>query len=114
MKNEPVWHEVHYPIALSDPLPAERRVVLVWCGGEKSDLVFAPWLGYIHYAAGCRDSPVFVVYHGNRDLPVDVVAWCDCLPNEGPAWLDTTEKHDREQPAGRGFPARSGNSERGE
>jgi len=70
------WTLVSYPLQLNESIPDERKVVLVWLkeGG-------LPFCGYIRYAAGCKDSPYFVVYHGNSDIGAKVVAWCDCLPD---------------------------------
>ena len=79
----PKWTHVHCPIEPKDSLPAERRVVLVWL--KDSGL---PFCGYVRYGAGCKDSPYFVVYHGNPQIGTDVVAWCDCAPKEGPFGQD--------------------------
>jgi hypothetical protein len=73
------WITVHYPISLEDQLPPERKCVLVWC--QSSHI---PWVGYLRYAAGCYDSPFFVVPHGNDCRAVDVIAWCDCLRQDAP------------------------------
>lgn len=62
--------------------PRERKVVLVWLRDK-----CLPFCGYMRYAAGDRDSPYFVVYHGNVIIGADVVAWCDCLPELGPEWI---------------------------
>jgi len=88
------WVRVHYPIRVGDSLPPERRPVLVWCASSH-----IPWVGYLRYAAGCLDSPFFVVPHGNDKRPVDVVAWCDCLPDAPPDGCAGFM-------AARGFPAR--------
>ena len=77
------WTHVHYPIEPQDFIPAERRVVLVWLGTNA-----LPFCGYIRYAAGDKDCPYFVVYHGNIEIGTDVIAWCDCAPKEGPAGQD--------------------------
>ena len=74
-----IWHSVSNPILPSESIPAERRAVLVWLRGHA-----LPFCGYIRYAAGDESSPHFVVYHGNSEIGSDVVAWCDCLPNQGP------------------------------
>ncbi len=108
-----VWNQVSCPINPSDPLPPERKVVAVWCGGHNGigNYVGAnglPDLGYIRYSAGERDKPFFVVYHGNNQRPVDVIAWCDCLPNIGPEWTNKAGMYNREQATGRGFPLRRG------
>lgn len=95
-----IWHSVSTPIQPNEHIPAERKVVLVWLR-EKH----LPFCGYIRYAAGDKDSPYFVVYHGNSDIGSDVVAWCDCLPDQGPDW-PTAMMYSREQKAGRGFAER--------
>ena len=55
--------------------PPEGRTVLVWLRDKH-----LPFCGYMKCAAGEKDSPYWVVYHGNTDIGVDVVAWSDCLP----------------------------------
>jgi hypothetical protein len=95
------WVTVSNPLLPSDRIPPERKVVAVWL--RDSHL---PFCGYIRYAAGDRECPYFVVYHGNAELGADVVAWCDCLPDVGPA-VPTAEMYTREQATGRGFPARA-------
>ena len=106
-----IWNQVSYPIDPADGLPPERKVVAVWCGGHDArgkdvGAAYLPFLGYIRYSGGERDKPYFVVYHGNNALPVDVVAWCDCLPDTGPEWTDKASMYTREQATGRGFPLR--------
>jgi hypothetical protein len=59
--------------------PPEKKTVLVWLKGSA-----LPFCGYMKYAAGDKESPYFVVYHGNPEIGADVKAWCDCLPNDGP------------------------------
>lgn len=95
-----IWHSVSNPILPNESIPAERRTVLVWLRGHA-----LPFCGYIRYAAGCEDSPYFVVYHGNSKIGSDVIAWCDCLPNSGPD-TDAAKMYNKDQSKGRGFPAR--------
>lgn len=97
----PLWQKVNHPLQPDDPLPAERKVVLVWLRAEH-----LPFCGYIRYAAGDPDCPYFVVYHGNTDLGAEVVAWCDCLPEEGPPDIDSARSYTYERNKGRGLPAR--------
>ena len=78
------WMRCHYPILKGDPLPPAKKVVLVWCEGS-----YLPWCGYLKYAAGDLDCPYFVVYHGNNDRPVSVIAWNDCLPEKSPEWANS-------------------------
>ncbi len=95
-----IWHPVSTPIQESQHIPAERKAVLVWL--RQSHL---PFCGYIRYAAGDKDSPYFVVYHGNSEIGSDVVAWCDCLPDQGPD-VPTATMYSQQQKTGRGFPER--------
>lgn len=86
------WMKCHYPIQIGDPLPPERKTVLVWCEGPNSAL---PYCGYLRYGAGDRFSPYFVVYHGNPDRPSSVIAWSDCLPDKPPAGVQSSVYEDR-------------------
>ena len=94
------WNFVSNPIHQNDYIPAERKVVLVWLK-EKH----LPFCGYIRYAAGDRNCPYFVVYHGNTEIGSDVLAWCDCLPDKGPD-LPESRMFSKQQKKGRGFPKR--------
>ena len=96
-----IWHPVSTPIQQNEHIPAERKTVLVWLK-EKH----LPFCGYIRYAAGDKDCPYFVVYHGNTEIGSDVVAWCDCLPDKGPD-VPTAAMYSRQQKTGRGFPERN-------
>ena len=87
------WIEVHYPLKTGDLLPPEKKVVLVWLGEQKNSNAL-PYCGYLKYAAGDKGCPYFVVYHGNSDRGVDVIAWCDCLPDEAPAWAKTKRNYE--------------------
>lgn len=99
-EEDQIWNDVHYPIQPSDPLPPERKVVLVWLAG------FAlPFCGYIRYASGDKQCPYFVVYHGNPNKGAEVIAWCDCLPDHGPN-RNEASMYNTEQKNGRGYPAR--------
>ena len=95
------WHYVsgNQP-SPHEPLPPERKTVLVWLEGSH-----LPFCGYVRYAAGDKDCPYFVVYHGNTDIGAEVRAWCDCLPDDGPN-LPNAQMYARYQATGRGFPAR--------
>ena len=104
MKDFSNWVQVSCPIKPDDCIPAERRVVLVWVDGKS-----LPFCGYIRYSAGDERYPYFVVYHGNSDIGANVIAWCDCLPDEGPGWVDS-RLYDKDQPGGRGFKARKESS----
>lgn len=65
--------------------PPERRVVAVWLWGRE-----LPFCGYMKHAAGDKDSPIWVVYHGNSEISADVLAWCDCLPTDAPKYAKTS------------------------
>jgi len=77
-----------------DKWPPENKVVLVWLANKS-----LPFCGYMKYAAGDKNSPYFVVYHGNPEIGHEVVAWCDCLPPNGPSRLDElkTDLYERGQ-----------------
>lgn len=100
MRPNVIWHSVSNPILPNESIPAERRTVLVWLRGHA-----LPFCAYIRYAAGDKNSPYFIVYHGNSEIGSDVVAWCDCLPDNGPE-VDSAKMYAKEQAKGRGFPAR--------
>lgn len=94
------WHLISNPITSNEHIPAERKVVLVWLKNK-----FLPFCGYIRYGAGDKNSPYFVVYHGNPEIGADVVAWCDCLPDIGPN-IEIVKMYNKEQKTGRGFDER--------
>jgi len=73
------WNYINNPIRRTDRLPSPYRIVLVFIKDKA-----LPFCAYLKYAAGDIDSPYFVVYHGNIDMGTEVVAWCDCLPDNGP------------------------------
>jgi hypothetical protein len=103
MSMEKQWVKVSHPLSPQDDIPAERKVVLAWIEGS-----VLPYCAYIRYAAGDQNCPYFVVYHGNSARGSAVIAWCDCLPDNGPD-LELAEMYSRDQKTGRGFPARQGN-----
>lgn len=77
MSNQPnPWTSVHFPIEPGDVLPPERKVVAVWLKGSH-----LPFCGYVRHREG---GAFFVVYHGNSERGVDVIAWSDCLPGLAP------------------------------
>ena len=94
------WLSVSCPVAPGDPLPRERKPVLVWCEGSA-----IPWVGYVRYAAGDPESPYFVVPHGNLDRSTRVVAWSDCIPQTAPKGFAPMSVHGR--PARRPTPEES-------
>lgn len=92
-----VWHRVSNPIEPHEAIPAERRVVLCWLADS-----YLPFCGYIRYSGGDPNCPYFVIYDGNERIGANVVAWCDCLPLDGPANVKTSTGMMRP----RGFPER--------
>lgn len=73
------WIRVHHPLQSNDPIPPERKAVLVWL--ESSAL---PFCAYIRVHSS---GPFWVVYHGSEQRGVDVIGWCDCLPAKAPDWV---------------------------
>lgn len=59
-------------------LPKERDHVIVVLGSVTDGLPDGFAIGYLKYAAGCKNSPYFVVqglHNGNE------IGWIDCLPD---------------------------------
>lgn len=79
MKSNHKWFAVSNPIKLDEKVPPEKKIVLVWLRDR-----LMPYCGFLRYAAGDKNCPYFVVYHGNPEIGSDVVAWSDCLPDTGP------------------------------
>ena len=78
--SEDLWHR--------QPLPPERRKVLVQVAAREDG--YRPpsvAVGYMKFAAGCKDSPRFIV----PGVGGTVVAWCDCLGDDffAPLWPGT-------------------------
>jgi hypothetical protein len=82
-----VWHRFD-GTGSPDPLPPERRRVLVQISPrvDIGDRVPAIAVGYLRYGAGDLGSPYFVVPSFGRVF--QVIAWCDCLPDDlnPPEW----------------------------
>ena len=70
--------------------PPEGKHVLVQCAAKDEYSAPAVAVGYRKNAAGCKDSPYFVI----PGVGGDVVAWCDCLPDDfyAPFWLGTKQE----------------------
>ena len=67
------------------PLPPARRHLLVQVAAKAEEgLPPAVAVGYMRFAAGCKDSPTFTI----PGVGGTVVAWCDCLPDDftAPLW----------------------------
>ncbi len=59
----------------ADKLPTEKKEVLLQMKSLESGLPDPIVVGYLKYAAGDKDSPVFIV--PGRDGKI--LAWCDCM-----------------------------------
>jgi hypothetical protein len=88
----PVWREFN-GIDTVDPLPAERRKVLVQIAGTDKGDAPAVAVGYLRYAAGDKGSPFFVVPGFGRDFRV--THWSDSLGDEfsAPLWHPPVRFH---------------------
>ncbi|MFN7782246.1 MAG: hypothetical protein ACK5PG_05890 [Lysobacterales bacterium] len=78
--SEDLWHR--------QPLPPERRHVLVQVAARlDKGMPPAVAVGYMKFAAGCKDSPRFIV----PGVGGPVVSWCDCLGDDfhAPLWAGT-------------------------
>jgi hypothetical protein len=85
------WHHQELPIA--------RRYLLVQIAAKpREGLPPAVAVGYMRFAAGCGDSPVFTI----PGVGGNVVAWCDCLVDdfEAPLWPGTHKKAPATDPEG--------------
>lgn len=69
------WVDFDKTQADEQPLPPERRDVLVLLQSTGLGLPKGVAVGYLRFAAGCKDSPYFVV----PGIGGEVDAWCDCL-----------------------------------
>ena len=59
-------------------LPKQKKHILCKIKSTVHGLPDCLVVGYLKYAAGCKDSPKFICTgHGGQ-----VLAWCDCLPND--------------------------------
>lgn len=72
-------------------LPPAERWVLVQIAGRRNDLGALPpavAVGYMRFAAGDKNSPVFTI----PGVGGVVVAWCDCLGDDfhAPLWTSTS------------------------
>lgn len=73
------------------PLPPARKYLLVQIA-ERPEKGMPPAVavGYMRFAAGDKDSPVFTI----PGVGGDVIAWCDCLPDgfNAPLWPGTQKQ----------------------
>jgi hypothetical protein len=56
-------------------LPAEKKEILLQMKSMENGVPDAVMVGYLKYAAGDKNSPVFIVPGRGGQ----VLAWCDCL-----------------------------------
>ena len=69
-------------------LPLERKHLLLQIAARpEQGLPPAVAVGYMRFAAGDKDSPIFTI----PGVGGEVVAWCDCLPDDftAPLWPGT-------------------------
>lgn len=82
------WIEYSESKWADQPLPPERKHVLVQIAARPEEgMPPAVAVGYMRYAAGDKNSPVFTI----PGVGGSVVAWCDCLGDDftAPLWPGT-------------------------
>lgn len=98
------WNYVHYPLQRGDFIPAERKVVLVWVDDPESR---CPYCGYVVYIKDInKEDRAYFVVERVETGDNNVVAWCDCLPDNGPDFPNA-RMYTQNQMTGRGFPAKT-------
>lgn len=93
------WIEFRQELFDNQKLPDERRYVLIQIGEDLTKgMPPTVAVGYLRYAAGCKDSPYFVI------LGVDCSTrfpyyWCDCLGDDfnAPLWKGKQSPPKRER-----------------
>lgn len=83
------WYVFTQELWSQQRLPPEKKYVLIQLSGRpEAGLPPSVVVGYLRYAAGDPNSPVFTTpgVAGGK-----VVAWSDCLPDDfsAPLWLGT-------------------------
>lgn len=95
-----VWSEYEESKWAQQALPPAKRYVLVQVAARaEKGLPPAVAVGYMRFAAGDENSPVFTV----PGVGGPVVAWCDCLGDDfnAPLWQGTqTIRSKAQAPAG--------------
>ena len=79
-------------------MPQERKHLLLQIAKKpEQGLPPAVAVGYMRFAAGDKDSPTFTI----PGVGGEVVAWCDCLPDDfyAPLWPDTHKPDNAMYPA---------------
>lgn len=63
-------------------LPDEKKEVVLLVKSPDPAYPDGLHIGYLKYGAGDPNSPYFVIPGGNygQGAPLQVLAWCDCLP----------------------------------
>jgi len=86
------WTEFNQKKWQNQKLPTPERFLLVQVKGNGHHAP-AVAVGYMRFAAGCSDSPVFTI----PGVGGNVVSWCDCLGNDfkAPLWgvKNNNQKH---------------------
>lgn len=88
----------------AQPLPPERKDVMVQIAERPEEgMPPAVAVGYLRYAAGDKNGPVFIV----PGVGGPVVAWCDCLGDDftAPLWPGTLKKQPNDKVSGGGTPS---------
>ena len=95
MAIEMKWVDYEESLWSAQPLPPERKHVLVQIAA-RGGLPPAVAVGYMRFAAGDKDSPVFTI----PGVGGPVVAWCDCLPEgfSAPLWPGTIKACEQREP----------------
>jgi hypothetical protein len=82
------WNKYNIDLFEKQKLPPERKYMLLMTKSHNLGYPNPIYVGYMKYAAGCKDSPSFVIpgYEGEGEYLFDgciyminVIAWCDCL-----------------------------------
>lgn len=82
------WISFEHDKWANQKLPKPERYLLLQIAAKPNDgLPPAVAVGYMRFAAGDKNSPVFTV----PGVGGNVVAWCDCLGDDfhAPLWLGT-------------------------
>lgn len=72
------WYKFSPEKKSSQKLPPIKKDVLVFLESREKGLPSSIAVGYRKNAAGDKDCPYFVI----PGLGGNVLAWCDCLPDE--------------------------------
>lgn len=81
------WHLVDRTMSLGERTPPPRKVVLVWVSGGNR-----PYCGYVSDDHGYSR---FTAYYGDIEVPLPIVAWCDCIPPDPSQTAELSENRKR-------------------